>query len=143
MVNEESLPPGWVWFSNPDTKSSMTLDDSGKERVRFFYMRNGNNLYSNIGLDYSSLKLTSIIELCQKKKVNVFLFVPPVFTSFRKHYPDSLEKETFCFLDSISKVNENCFYFNFYNNSLFKKIDFRNADHLSKSGAEKTLKNRE
>tara|TARA_B110001452_G_C14886257_1_gene309789 strand:- start:59 stop:556 length:498 start_codon:yes stop_codon:yes gene_type:complete len=81
--------------------------------------------------------LDSIIHFKSSKDWKIIFFAPPAHKTYRKHLNNNQLTLNFLALDSIIMKNENCVFFDFLNDSGFKKEDFYDADHLSEIGAKK------
>ncbi len=92
---------------------------------------------SNDFLGDNFLEFQKIIHFCKKKKVKLILFTPPAY----KYYIDAFDKNTFEKVakigSSFEKNNSNVVYYNFINDTSFRKEDYFDADHLNENGAKK------
>lgn len=85
--------------------------------------------------------LESIIAFAQKHNMDVILFTPPAFETYRINLDKSQLERTIEMSKAIAGSFQNCHYFNLMGDSSFNADDFYDADHLNKKGAKKlTLK---
>ena len=84
--------------------------------------------------------LKKIIELCKRRNINVLLFTPPAYKSYRENLNQNQLERTKKNAVEVADSFENCYYFNFIENSGFTENDFYDADHLNNLGAEKLSK---
>ena len=75
--------------------------------------------------------------LVKKNNINLLLISPPVSTCYNLKLHTDQYSEMVRLSDSIASEYMNCTYVNMMQDSLFKKNDFHNADHLNDSGASK------
>lgn len=84
--------------------------------------------------------LNKILEWSKKRNINVILFTPPAFNTYRNHLNSKQLKITTEKTNSICNKFNNCIYLNMINNPNFTAIDFYDADHLANIGAKKLSK---
>jgi hypothetical protein len=87
--------------------------------------------------DEMVLTLESIIIFAESHKSKIILFTPPAFETYREHLDQNQLNRSIAAAGSLANKYDNCFYFNFLEDKSFTEIDFYNADHLNKMGAEK------
>ena len=81
--------------------------------------------------------LKTMIELCEKRNINVILFTPPAYKSYSENLnPNQLELTKKNAIE-IANSFENCRYINLMEDSSFTEKDFFDADHLNNLGAKK------
>jgi hypothetical protein len=83
------------------------------------------------------LTLESIIIFAGKLNVQVILYTPPAYVSYTENLNHDQLSRTLTAVTSLANKHENCFYFNLLEDKSFTESDFHDADHLSKTGAEK------
>lgn len=92
-----------------------------------------NNTYLQENIKYVS----DIAVFSKKNNINLFLISPPVSKCYNLKLHTDQYSEMVRLSDSIASEYMNCTYVNMMQDSLFKKNDFHNADHLNDSGASK------
>jgi hypothetical protein len=123
------------WGTSYNSKYSKNLSESGKETAKRHRITDDQYFKEMI------LVLDSIIDFTRKNKIELILFTPPAFISYRENLDQSqLNKTIQAVIDIVSKCN-NCSYFNFLGDKSFIDSDFYDADHMNEIGAKKlTLK---
>lgn len=84
--------------------------------------------------------IKDIIEWGQNNDVIIILLTTPTHYEYRKHLSDMQLKETKITANQIAHKYDNCFYIDMFEDNRFEDLDFRDAHHLSPSGAEKFSK---
>ena len=67
------------WCTLNKSEESKDLNETGKVAAKRHAFKDSNNLNDNISI------LRSIIELCNRHNVNVILYTPPAFKSYRSY----------------------------------------------------------
>lgn len=83
------------------------------------------------------LKLNEIIQWCNNHGVNVLLYTPPAYETYRINSNANQLNITLALVQQLIKENKNCYHINLLNDPLFKAEDFYDANHLSELGAKK------
>lgn len=125
-INSTKL--GW---GERHSNSKKNLIKSGQEAAKRHGKKGTNILDKNIKI------LRSIIELCEEQNVNVILYTPPAFKTYRQNIDKDQLQETVEKAKGIASTYSNCQYFNFIDDPRFAKEDFFDADHLNNKGAKK------
>lgn len=81
--------------------------------------------------------LQSIISFCNKKNVQVILFMPPAYETYRDNLNRAQLTLTIQKTSDLANSNTNCTYINLMADTTFKATDFYDADHLNEIGARK------
>lgn len=81
--------------------------------------------------------LRSILTICQKKNVRVFLLLPPSHEAYRMHLDSTQLITTIAKANEISVDYPNSIFINWLGDPYFDKGDFGDADHMSEHGAKK------
>lgn len=85
--------------------------------------------------------LDSIIVFAEKYDVELLLFTPPAFESYRNNLNEDQLHRTIQAATSKANKYDNCTYYNLLDDKYFTEFDFYDADHLNETGArELTLK---
>jgi len=105
---------------------SQAVDIYSKDRIKIFE--------ENIQI------LNSFAEFCTQKNVKLIFLTPPAYYTYRENlHEDQLNKMLETMNDFVEKHN-NCYYFNWIEDTDFTKEDYYDADHLNGLGAEKLSK---
>jgi len=84
--------------------------------------------------------LNRIIQICKEKNIEVLLFTPPAYDSYRDNLDLNQLNIMIATGNEVANNYSNCSYYNLLEDDLFTKKDFFDADHLNKDGAEKLSK---
>ncbi|MGK0386804.1 MAG: hypothetical protein ACI849_001423 [Patiriisocius sp.] len=90
-------------------------------------------------LDFApnTARLERMVELCRRYDVNVILLEMPVYPAYYELL-DPVKKEKIKeTLRQLSKTYDHVYYLDLSTHRLFKKEDLRDADHLTRAGAQK------
>ncbi len=85
---------------------------------------------------YNKRKLLSIVRYCNKNKIKVVLFKPPVFESYSNNYMLFKTERRDALIDSL-RVDENIIVMDYEMDKRFDVRDFKNENHLNSAGAKK------
>lgn len=125
------------WGSHQKEFSQERLDKSGKVAAQRHTKSLETNPLVKIAFPENMVDIVSIIDLCKSKNINVILFTPPAYKTYR----DNLESQQLQTVIDISEdlvaKNDNCIYLNLLADTNFVATDFFDADHLSQEGAKK------
>ncbi len=101
-----------------------------------YMLTDENNLYLQ-NLD----RINDVAKLCQKRKINLILVVPPVYEAFHKAANSTQMKKMDEGFNSIADQWNNVYFFNYLKDDRFTADDFYDGNHLSADkGAEKFSK---
>lgn len=81
--------------------------------------------------------LRSIIAWAKAKNIQVLLFTPPAFETYRNNLNKEQLNRTIYTINQLVKESDNCTYINLLRDSNFVAKDFYDADHLNDIGAKK------
>jgi len=81
--------------------------------------------------------LQSIIAWAKAKNIQVLLFTPPAFETYRNNLNKEQLNRTIYTINQLVKQTDNCTYINLLSDSNFVAKDFYDADHLNEIGAKK------
>ena len=81
--------------------------------------------------------LESIINECEAKDAEIFLFTPPAYKTYRENLNGKQLAATLDTMTQITNKFQNCRYVNFMEDERFTAEDFYDADHLNEIGAKK------
>lgn len=92
--------------------------------------------------DYQSMlgmkdALESIIRICKKRDILVFMVTLPAFETYRKNLNRIQLELTIHTAIEIAGRYDNCLYMDLLEDSSYTADDFNNADHLNEKGAKK------
>ncbi|MGA2405801.1 MAG: hypothetical protein ABSF81_03505 [Bacteroidales bacterium] len=123
------------WGTSYNSKYSKNLIESGKEAAK------RHRITDDQYFEEMTLVLDSIIGFSRKYKIELILFTPPAFESYRDNLDQGqINRTTQTVINKVNKCN-NCSYFNFLEDKSFIRSDFYDADHMNEFGAKKlTLK---
>ena len=108
-------------------------DKEGKEVVK---KHEDNSLnYKN-----NSTILEKIIEICEKRNIEVILVSMPVSNSYRKYCNPIKIKKINATCNALKSKHKNVVYLNLFSDSKFIDDDFYDVDHLNSKGAKKCTK---
>tara|TARA_R110002072_G_C7967790_1_gene534441 strand:- start:3018 stop:3926 length:909 start_codon:yes stop_codon:yes gene_type:complete len=128
------------WGTNYNWQNSNDLEGTGRITAKQHdFIAYGLNEQSK-GIEYNTGILESIIEWCNERNINLLLYTPPVYESYRRGVDSSREEIAFDILHDLALKYDNCTYESFYDDTNFMEKDFFDADHLSDLGAEKLSK---
>lgn len=119
------------WCTLYRSEESKDLNETGKIAAKRHTFEDSNNLNDNISI------LRSIIELCNRHNVNVILYTPPAFESYRSYLNNEQLNITLDISNEMSNTFDNCTYINLLENKQFVEQDFYDGDHLNEIGAKK------
>lgn len=119
------------WALTYSSKNKQDLLKSGKEAAERHSAKNNQYFNRNVQV------LKSIIEYAKGKKVKIIFYTSPAYTTYVENLnPDQL-KNTINTATKIANSYCNTVYFNLLTDSIFKKDDFFDADHLNEVGSKK------
>ncbi len=90
--------------------------------------------------DVNKNRLQRIIDLCNKKGIDVFLIEMPVYKTYYSLLDTTKKEKINATLSKLEEKNKGVHYFDFSQEESFIDSDFRDADHLTNEGAEKFSK---
>lgn len=129
------------WGTKYKSENSKDLIKAGKiaalrHRIDNIESKENNKIYlENI------FYLNEIIKWSKTKNIQVILFTPPAFETYRNKLNSIQLNKTISTAKTIANKHHNCTYLNMLNDSTFIAEDYFDADHLSEIGAKKlTLK---
>lgn len=121
------------------SESEQELLESGKQRALLHTYKLDSPVNRKI-FDENVKVLISILDLCQKNNITVYLFTSPGYVSYRENLNEeqlNLVVET---VTNTCKKYDNCMYENLLGDRQYDVGDFYDGDHLSERGAEKLSK---
>src|ERR1035437_2316259 len=123
------------WGTSYNSKSARNLFESGEEGAK------RHRITDDQYFEEMTTVLASIIDFAKKNKIELILFTPPAYESYRDNLDQNqLNRTIQAVINIVSKCN-NCSYFNFIDDKSFISSDFYDADHMNEIGAKKlTLK---
>lgn len=95
------------------------------------YIISGNNYNKNM------LLLEKIIDLIINNNLNLILFIPPLQKPLINEIPDAYTLYITELCKSLESKNENIYFYNDFDTDDLSFKDFRDSNHLNKSGAKK------
>lgn len=95
---------------------------------------------NSLDFEANAIRLQRIIELCNKKGVEVFLIEMPVYKTYYGLLNATKKDKINSTLSQLELKNNGVRYFNFCNEDSLIDSDFRDADHLTNEGAVKFSK---
>jgi hypothetical protein len=117
------------WGISYNSKKAQDLNSTGLSAAKRHTTINS-GLFSE-----NAATLESIVAFCRIRDIDVILFTPPAYGTYR----DNLEKDqltrTLNKAAEIAGNNDNCLYFNMLSDTTYKAADFYDADHLNETGA--------
>lgn len=125
------------WGTTFNSTNSQDLEMSGKSAAIRHTKKNLLSAKNAVILDDNVRILKEIITWCKNKEINVILFTPPAYKTYRDQLNPEQLKRTISIGTEFSKKYNNCQYINLLSDETFVKEDFYDADHLSEIGAEK------
>lgn len=124
---------GYCWA---DTCNSTVINDStGKIRVKIHnaYYKGRDRYSEHIN------EINQLISSLKKRNITPILITPPVYKSYYENADKNIiNKNTTTIRNICTKLN--CNYYNYFTDSRFIKVDFKDDDHLDFLGAEKLSK---
>jgi Protein of unknown function (DUF1574) len=123
------------WGTSYNSKTAQNLIESGKEAAIRQTITNDKYYKEMI------LVLDSIVDFAKKRKIELILFTPPAFKSYRDNLDQNqINRTVQTIVDLVNRCN-NCSYYNFLEDKSFISSDFYDADHMNEIGSKKlTLK---
>lgn len=88
-------------------------------------------------IDENRGALVSIIEKCKARGIKVFLYTAPAYTTYREKIDWKLMNKTYEIIHEIFQSHPEIIYKNYFDDPRFVASDFRDVDHLNKTGADK------
>ena len=85
--------------------------------------------------------INEVAELCQKRGINLYIVIPPVYSEYYKLTDTSQVKKIHTTLHKIAAQWNNVRFYDYFNDDRFEEDDFNNGNHLSSDkGAAKFTK---
>jgi hypothetical protein len=112
-------------------KGTSELNESGIEAAKRHTKENFSLYETNFSL------LNKIINYSKNKKINLILYTPPAYITYREKLNREQLNLTISTIENLVRKESKVFYLNLLNSESFKSEDFYNADHLNEIGAEK------
>lgn len=122
------------WGINYDKNPDINLDVSGKNTSKKHTINLEKTETKEI-IQLNKKLLHHINDWCLTNDIELLLFTPPAYKSYRTHLDKKQLELTYQFIDEI--CHENCNYINLIDHIEFKVEDFYDSDHLSHKGAKK------
>jgi hypothetical protein len=85
-------------------------------------------------------RLENIIAQCEEHSVQLILFTPPAWETYRKHLNKNQLDEMKRTIKNVLQKHNDISYYSFLEDERLLKEDFRDGDHLNTQGAEKFTK---
>jgi len=136
LMTTTELGWGYNFYSKDAKDLERTGEHMAKQHTDISYPMNE----LSTGIKYNIDILESILKWCQKRNIQLFLYTPPIYESYRKKINPNREELAFRSLKEITSKYKICTYTNLYDNLDFNENDYYDADHLSEIGAEKLSK---
>ncbi len=119
------------WGNSYIAEESLDVDNTGKSSAKRHTIDDLSLLNENISI------LENLINLCDKKNINVLLFTPPAYKSYYEKLNKKQLNITVNNAKELASSFGNCTYINLLKDSSFTEKDFFDADHLNNIGAKK------
>jgi hypothetical protein len=135
VSNQVSSELGWGESYKSENRGNL-VESGEKAAVRQTRENIQSKLYQDICAE-NVATLNSIIKWCEKRGVNLVLFMPPAFETYRKNLNYNQLNTTIKTVESIASKHDNCVFINMMNDTTFIADDYFDGDHLSEIGAKK------
>jgi hypothetical protein len=127
------------WGANYLSQQSLDLIETGKTAAQRHSVEQLKSLKNKRLFEYNQGLLTALLSWCQKNDVQLILFTPPAFESYRQALNPLQVQMTISTAKSYAAA-EGCLYLNYFGDPAFTENDFFDADHLADTGAKKLSK---
>ncbi|MEW4924991.1 hypothetical protein [Algibacter sp. 2305UL17-15] len=124
------------WAKTYKSENAKDLIETGKIAAQRHYYDIGSQTSKLEFIDNKTI-LKDIIKWSKLKDINVVLFTPPAYKSYRENMNKEQLEMTVRAANNIANTFDNCMYINFMADTSFTAKDFYDADHLSEIGAKK------
>lgn len=137
---QNSISSDLGWGTTYKSENALDLTETGKESA-LRHTRNDieSAKYTEI-FNKNVLELNNIIKWCNNRHVNVILFTPPAYITYRMLLNEGQLNTTLNIVNELDKKYDNCIYVNLLSDPAFISRDFYDSDHLSEIGARKLSK---
>lgn len=111
----------------------MKYDDEKIEietRKRFVNIK---KVLSKKNFEFNSNKLNSIVEYCEKNKIQVILLSNPMYKAYIKNYDPKLNRIRLNYLNDLKSKYSSIIHFNYEKQTIFNVKDFTDEDHLNQN----------
>jgi hypothetical protein len=139
-VNKEKFVKYYIFNKNPISCSSLgsgTLEGTGIFKLIAIEAA---KRHTKNGLPYYKEFLRSldkVIRYCQERGIHVILVTPPVHRNYFENL-DLIQLEKMNqIIDSVSYIYDHIHKVNHLDSNLYQDVDFKNGDHVNRSGAVK------
>lgn len=124
------------WGTDFSSDKAKDLIKSGRLSAQRHSKAIHDEKYENI-FQNNKETLSSITSWCEEREVQLLLFTPPAYASYRKHLNPEQLNPSLQVAEQLALKNAHCSYINLLEDNRFVAADFYDADHLSEVGAKK------
>jgi hypothetical protein len=125
------------WGTDYHAAEARDLGESGKAAAKR-HTRKEQDSAKYLDIHRKSVAiLDSILLWCKSRDIEVVLFTPPAYATYRENLDDAQLRETVATAKDLCSRHGNCAYVNHLEDTAFVAGDFYDADHLSELGARK------
>lgn len=77
--------------------------------------------------------MNSIVEYCEKNKIQVILLSNPMYKAYIKNYDPKLNRIRLNYLNDLKSKYSSIIHFNYEKQTIFNVKDFTDEDHLNQN----------
>lgn len=125
------------WGTSYNSANSKDLNETGKISAIRHTRENINSKMHQKAFQENLLLIDSILQWADKNDINILLFTPPAFETYRKNLSSEQLQLTINTTRDICSKYKSCDYEFLLSDSRFQTEDFYDGDHLSEIGAKK------
>ena len=133
LHNENNITCTSLGYGNTDRKQANLIETGKTAALR--HTKNDKR-YLNESIEI----INKIIDYAYQNNTTILFYTSPAYYTYVDNLDSIQYNKTIKIIDSISNIHRNSYYINLISNKSFNKRDFRDADHLNKSGAKKLTK---
>lgn len=132
-----SISSGLGWGTAYKSENARDLTETGKESALRHTRKDIESIKYTEIFNENVLELNNIVKWCKSRHVEVILFTPPAYVTYRRLLNTKQLNITLNILNELDVRNDNCLYMNLLSDPAFIAGDFYDSDHLSEIGAKK------